>query len=589
MAPDLPRLIADVDGLLSELDQESARFARQLDLVHSTHAHGALNMVHYAHLRSRDQRRLQAGLEAFGATRLSTAEPAVKARLKAARNVLGALYGDAIIYTKQELAEAFAHADEILEQHTLELFGPGDDEAPSRIMVTLPTEAAYDLDLVRGLIDAGMDLARINCAHDGPEVWRAMIENVHKIRPNMRISMDLAGPKIRTAGIAPGPAVGRARVLRDAAGQVIHPSHLWLNTTGIPAPDVLGRPALCARVDAAWLADRKEGDVVTLIDNRGLAREFVVKISGEGVLAEGQRNAWIADGTPITCNGSTAILSGIPPTLQRLRLTQGDQLILTTAQDDCVPIPGQTPVLGCTLPEAVRALQVGERVIFDDGALTAIVCAADKETRTLEITRGTANLGAHKGINLPDTQLPLPSLTEEDERDLQFIAQHADIVAVSFIRTPEDVAYVLERVPENLGLILKVETIPAHKNLPLILLEGMRHPKLGIMIARGDLAVELGFERLAEVPSHIMSMAEAAHVPVILATQVLETMAKSGLPSRAEITDAAFALRAECVMLNKGPHITSAIEVLVKLCRKLGRSQRKTRMLLRHIQSWDEN
>ena len=174
-------------------------------------------------------------------------------------------------------------------------------------------------------------------------------------------------------------------------------------------------------------------------------------------------------------------------------------------------------------------------------------------------------------------------------KHLAFVAEHVDIVAVSFIRTPEDVAYVLERIPADLGLILKIETIPAHRHLPAILLEGMRHPLLGIMIARGDLAVELGFERMAEVPGQIMAMAEAAHVPVVLATQVLENMAKSGLPSRAEITDAGFALRAECVMLNKGPHITSAIEVLVKLSHSLGRSQRKNRMLLRHIHSWDEN
>lgn len=589
MAPDLPTLIADVDRLLAELDTESARYSRQINAVAPTHFAGAHNLVHYAHLRSRDQRRLQAGLSALGATRLSTAEPAVKARLKAARNVLGALYGDAIIYTKQELAEAFADADEILEDHTLALFGAGDENARSCIMVTLPTEAAYDRDLVRGFAEAGMDLARINCAHGDPEVWRAMIENVRAVNPDIRISMDLAGPKIRTAGIAPGPRVGRARVLRDPAGQVIHPAHLWLSADDAPAPEVPGRPALAARIDAAWLAARATGDVLTLTDNRGLERAFTVVSCEGGVLAQSERNAWIADGTLVSCNGSAAILSGIPPTLQRLRLAPGDRLILTTSQEDCVPVPGETPVIGCTLPEAVRALHVGERVVFDDGALFAVVCESDGETRTLEIVRGTANLAAFKGMNLPDTRLPLPSLTAEDEEHLAFVAEHADIVAVSFIRTPEDVAYVLERIPADLGLILKIETIPAHRHLPAILLEGMRHLLLGIMIARGDLAVELGFERMAEVPGQIMAMAEAAHVPVVLATQVLENMAKSGLPSRAEITDAGFALRAECVMLNKGPHITSAIEVLVKLSHSLGRSQRKNRMLLRHIHSWDEN
>ena len=114
----------------------------------------------------------------------------------------------------------------------------------------------------------------------------------------------------------------------------------------------------------------------------------------------------------------------------------------------------------------------------------------------------------------------------------------------------------------------------------------MRHPNLGIMIARGDLAVELGFDRMAEVPRLIAQMAEAAHVPVVMATQVLESLAKSGLPTRAEITDAAYALRSEAVMLNKGPHITDAIRILHTLSTKLGRSQRKNRQMLRQIGSW---
>ena len=176
---------------------------------------------------------------------------------------------------------------------------------------------------------------------------------------------------------------------------------------------------------------------------------------------------------------------------------------------------------------------------------------------------------------------------------------------MSFIRTPEDVQNALdilegfakeaeeandealaERI-RNLGIVLKIETIPAYEQLASVLLEGMRHPNLGIMIARGDLAVELGFERMVEVPRLIASMAEAAHVPVIMATQILENLAKDGLPSRAEMTDVMYALRSECVMLNKGPHITEAIRILERASHKLGHSQRKNRQLLRRISSWE--
>jgi pyruvate kinase len=107
------------------------------------------------------------------------------------------------------------------------------------------------------------------------------------------------------------------------------------------------------------------------------------------------------------------------------------------------------------------------------------------------------------------------------------------------------------------------------------------------MIARGDLAVEIGFERMAEVPRQILALCEAAHVPSIWATQVLENLAKTGTPSRAEITDAAAGQRADCVMLNKGPYILSAIEVLDDILVRMREVQHKSRTLIRQIHSWD--
>jgi pyruvate kinase len=103
------------------------------------------------------------------------------------------------------------------------------------------------------------------------------------------------------------------------------------------------------------------------------------------------------------------------------------------------------------------------------------------------------------------------------------------------------------------------------------------------MIARGDLAVECGFERLAEVQEEILWLCEAAHVPVIWATQVLETLAKEGRPSRAEITDAAMGLRAECVMLNKGPYVLSAVRALDDILRRMHAHQAKKRSMLRAL------
>lgn len=613
----LQKLITEVDRLIDAVRAEESRASEAISRVAENHRDGAVNLVHYAELRQHDIRSVQGGLASIGATRLSTAEPAVLARLQAARNVLSAYNGEPLKYTDVEVRDAFALADDILEDHATDLFGYSSDETHSRIMVTLPTEAGDDPDLVRGFVDAGMELARINCAHDGPDVWKRMIDHVHtaarEAGREIKVAMDLAGPKVRTGQIAPGPEVGRARVTRDETGLVLTPSKIWLTANDLPEDehppvpaDLPGRPTLPLRVDRPWLEGLTEGDVIDLWDNRDSKRTFTVtRLENGGVLAEGQQNAYITNSTLLQCDYTKSRVSGVPATEQKLRLHVGDTLILTDDQTPARPEPGRTPRIGCTLPEAVRAIEVGQRVLFDDGSIAGR--AVDKrdngEHTEVELTidyagpNGT-NLAAYKGINLPETVLPLPSLTEEDIEAFRFVAEHGDIANVSFIRDTDDVAFVLDTLeqiaqesdnPERvrqLGIVLKIETIPAYENLCQVLLAGMRHPNLGIMIARGDLAVELGFDRMAEVPRLIAQMAEAAHVPVAMATQVLESLAKSGLPTRAEITDAAYALRSEAVMLNKGPHITDAIRILHTLSTKLGRSQRKNRQMLRQIGSW---
>ncbi len=181
-------------------------------------------------------------------------------------------------------------------------------------------------------------------------------------------------------------------------------------------------------------------------------------------------------------------------------------------------------------------------------------------------------------------------MTDADLPLLEVAAAHADMVAVSFLRHERDVDQVqdyLRRVGgENLGLILKIETSAAFARLPEILLHAMRSPHVGVMIARGDLAVEAGYERLAEVQEEILWLCEAAHLPVIWATEVLDQLARTGQPSRAEVTDAAMSQRAECVMLNKGAHVDAAIVVLDDILRRMSGHQRKKTPLLRPLRSW---
>lgn len=198
-----------------------------------------------------------------------------------------------------------------------------------------------------------------------------------------------------------------------------------------------------------------------------------------------------------------------------------------------------------------------------------------------------SKLHADKGINLPASALGLPALTEKDAEDLPFVVRHADVVGYSFVNSVEDVKVLQSKLAAHnggrLGILLKIETRRAFLNLPNLLLAAMRSPCVGVMIARGDLGVECGFERLAEVQEEILWVCEAAHVPVVWATQVLETLAKKGLPSRAEITDAAMGERAECVMLNKGPHVTAAVRVLDDILQRMAAHQVKKRSMLRPL------
>jgi len=165
------------------------------------------------------------------------------------------------------------------------------------------------------------------------------------------------------------------------------------------------------------------------------------------------------------------------------------------------------------------------------------------------------------------------------------------MVALSFIRHERDVDALQDFLTQvgavGLGRVLKVETEAAFSRLPEILMHAMRSPLVGVMIARGDLAVEVGYERLAEMQEEILWLCEAAHLPVIWATEVLDQLARTGQPSRAEVTDAAMAQRAECVMLNKGPHVDTAIVVLDGILRRMSGHQRKKAALLRPLHGWD--
>ena len=235
-------------------------------------------------------------------------------------------------------------------------------------------------------------------------------------------------------------------------------------------------------------------------------------------------------------------------------------------------------------------VRAGERIFFDDGKIEGVIKRANKKQLEVQITDAAhdgSKLRSDKGINLPDTKIDLPALTDKDLTDLRFVVRFADMVGLSFVRRPEDVILLAKHIAElgatGIGVVLKIENRAAFDQLPRILLAGLRTPPLGVMVARGDLAVEIGFERLAEVQEEMLWFCEAAHVPIIWATQVLENMAQTGQPSRAEVTDAAMSSRAECVMLNKGAHVIEAVRFLDNVLERMQLHQQKKRSMLRKL------
>ena len=164
------------------------------------------------------------------------------------------------------------------------------------------------------------------------------------------------------------------------------------------------------------------------------------------------------------------------------------------------------------------------------------------------------------------------------------MVNHVDLIGLSFVKEPDDVELLQKSVSKltnrEIGIILKIETRLAFENLSQLLLKGLKKPPVGVMVARGDLGVEVGFERMSEVQEQILWLCEAAHIPVIWATQVLEQMNKTGLPTRGEVTDAAMSSRAECVMLNKGPFVVETVRFLDNiLVRMMDHNNKKTHML----------
>jgi pyruvate kinase len=573
----------------------------------------AENLLHYLALRSTDLRGLQEQLVRLGLSSLGRAEAHVLMTIDAVLHNLALLLGEEPGGPDPtEIYAAFdAHAVR-LQENSVRLLGEKPAKRRGYIMVTMPTEAAHDYLLVHALLDSGMDCARINCAHDGPDAWAGMIRNLRYAERTAgrrcRILMDLGGPKLRTGPMQQVPGVLKITPRRAPDGQILRPARIWLSSPAAAGRDYGAADATVA-VDPEWLSAVQSafqaGSHISFEDARGSKRSWRIReVTPDGCWAEARKTAYLVNGTVLNHAGPgespplQTVIDSLPPRETTIRLRSGDVLLIDDSEAPGTPAlhdrdgqllgPGRVSL---PIAEVFHDACPGEPVYFDDGRVAGIIEKVEGQRLQVRVTRTrnpVENLGSDKGINFPDTSLTLPALSAKDLEDLEFAARHADMVGLSFTNCPADVRALREQLQrlggDKVGVVVKIETKRGFANLPQIILEAMQFPACGVMIARGDLAVETGFERLAEVQEEILWVCEAAHVPVIWATQVLETLTKYGQATRAEITDAAMGQAAECVMLNKGPHIQSAVRVLDDILQRMQGHRAKKRSMLRKLQ-----
>jgi len=230
-----------------------------------------------------------------------------------------------------------------------------------------------------------------------------------------------------------------------------------------------------------------------------------------------------------------------------LDLKTGDEFFFTDK-----PAPGNlTDGIHISYPDLAKDAQVGEKILLDDGKIEVLVIDIDPDEKVKVKVTVPGKLLPRKGVNLPDTRISMPSLSEKDLKDLDFIiAQDIDWIALSFVRKPEDITHLREIMKEkgsNAKIIAKIEKPEALTRLREVILASD-----AVMVARGDLGVELPLEQVPMVQKKIVSMCIHRAKPVIIATQMMESMMDRTRPNRSEITDVANAVLegADAVMLS---------------------------------------
>jgi pyruvate kinase len=262
-------------------------------------------------------------------------------------------------------------------------------------------------------------------------------------------------------------------------------------------------------------------------------------------------------------------------------IKEGEELILTA--EEMMGIPGRIPIQYKELPGRVRP---GERILLDDGLLELqVVDSTDTEIRTKVLIGGV--LQDNKGMNLPSASLDIPALTEKDREDVKFIlSRQVDWIALSFVRTAADVETLKAIIQRDstfgrvVPVISKIEKPEAVRNIDAIIAASD-----AIMVARGDLGIEMSSEAVPMVQKQIITKCHAAAKPVVTATQMLDSMIRNPRPTRAEASDVANAVLdgSDAIMLSgetaSGAYPVRAVETMVKIAEEAERYLERARIV----------
>jgi len=444
-----------------------------------------LNLRHYLNLRKYDFSQLQDDLTKAGLSSFGRSQAHMEASINVAIEILSLALHKKAHLAPSLLSYEKSHA--IMDKNS-EIFSSSSDK--TKIMITVPSDFNDDKDWFSNLSREGVHLFRINTAHDNPQAWSEMaqaIRNVDSGEKDLKIYVDLAGPKIRTS-----------------------------------------------------LTKSKK--------------------------------------------------SGKP---KKIKVYYGDKVLIHSDQSTQKK-KSKYYSIGCTLENISNLVKIGDRVFVDDGKIEMVIEEIQKENiicSVLTNKESGSTIKDEKGINFPDSNIDIQAICDHDKKVLPHICEYADIIGISFAQTPEDIQDLIDQLDflgkkDSITIVAKIETKKGVENLPLILEELIKYGNSGIMIARGDLAIEIGFENLAYMQEEILDLCTAAHMPVILATQVLENKMKTNMPSRAEISDVAFAHKAECVMLNKGDYALETIKILTTIFRQMDLIFRKNKLLYNPSFQW---